>query len=105
MSSFLSLPVSRRRRLALISLGAMLAAAALTAFAVWLVFFSSQAPVAASIGSAAQVAGSPSVSGTEGPSTDSLDGDWVVDTIIGSFADYSSSYAGFRVDEVLSNIG
>jgi polyisoprenoid-binding protein YceI len=105
MPSLPSLPVPRRRRLALISLGATLAAAALTAFAVWLVFFSSQAPVAASMDAAVDVAASPSASGTDDSSTGTVDGTWVVDTTVGSFADYSSTYAGFRVNEVLSNIG
>jgi polyisoprenoid-binding protein YceI len=34
-----------------------------------------------------------------------VDGSWTVDPSIGSFTDYSSSYAGFRVDEVVSSIG
>lgn len=35
-------------------------------------------------------------------STDSIDGTWVVDTEIGDFADFSSSWVGFRVNEVLN---
>ena len=35
----------------------------------------------------------------------SLDGVWSVNTTLGSFADYSSSWAGYRVGEELSGIG
>ena len=34
-----------------------------------------------------------------------LDGVWSVDTTLGSFEDYSSSWAGYRVGEELSGIG
>ena len=34
-----------------------------------------------------------------------LDGVWIVDTTLGSFEDYSSSWAGYRVGEELSGIG
>jgi len=34
-----------------------------------------------------------------------VDGTWTVDPSIGSFSDYSSTWAGFRVAEVLDNIG
>ena len=35
----------------------------------------------------------------------SLDGAWVVDTTIGSFDDFSSSFVGYRVQEELASIG
>lgn len=38
----------------------------------------------------------------EEPATDSIDGTWVVDTEIGDFADFTSSWVGFRVNEVLN---
>ena len=34
---------------------------------------------------------------------DSLDGTWTVDTSIGSFADFSSSFVGYRVDETFND--
>jgi polyisoprenoid-binding protein YceI len=34
-----------------------------------------------------------------------IDGTWKVDTTIGSFADFSSSFVGYRVQEELANIG
>jgi polyisoprenoid-binding protein YceI len=41
------------------------------------------------------------VAGTIGP--DGLDGTWAVDTTIGSFADFSSSFVGYRVDETFAD--
>jgi polyisoprenoid-binding protein YceI len=37
--------------------------------------------------------------GTIGP--DGLDGTWTIDTTVGSFADFSSSFVGYRVNETL----
>jgi polyisoprenoid-binding protein YceI len=37
--------------------------------------------------------------------TASLDGTWAVDPSIGTFADFTSSFAGFRVEEELAGIG
>ena len=34
-----------------------------------------------------------------------IDGSWAIDTEIGDFGDYSSSWAGFRVAEVLEGLG
>lgn len=116
------------RRLALLALGGLVAAVAVAAFAIWLVFFSSTAPGAATIDTAAGVVTSaspssvasasadPSVSADPGgsiaPSTGTgtgtgtgIDGTWTVDTSVGSFADYTSAWAGFRVNEVLQQIG
>jgi polyisoprenoid-binding protein YceI len=70
------------------------------AVGVWYFFFSSQAPAGANIN---QAAGAVASSSPGAPAT--IDGTWIVDTSIGSFTDYTSSYAGFRVDEVLDNIG
>lgn len=39
------------------------------------------------------------------PAEAGMDGTWTVDTEIGDFADYSSSWAGFRVAEVLQGLG
>lgn len=42
---------------------------------------------------------------SEVPGAVNLDGVWSVDTTLGSFEDYSSSWAGYRVGEELSGIG
>jgi polyisoprenoid-binding protein YceI len=41
------------------------------------------------------------VAGTIGPG--GLDGTWAVDTSVGSFADFSSSFVGYRVDETFAD--
>ncbi len=68
-------------------------------------FFGNKAPGSASINDAANVAASAEPSGGAAQSSGSLDGTWTVDASIGSYSDYSSAWAGFRVEEVLSNIG
>lgn len=92
--------MTRRRRLFLSLFLSLLLGGAAGAVGVWYFFFSGQAPTATSID---QAAGSVATSDPGTPTT--LDGTWTVDTTIGSFADYTGSYAGFRVDEVLDNIG
>jgi polyisoprenoid-binding protein YceI len=92
--------VTRRRRLLVSLLLFLLLGGAAGSAGVWFFFFSGQAPTAVSLDEAA---GALSTSDPGAPVT--VDGTWAVDTTIGSFSDYSSSYAGFRVAEVLDNIG
>ena len=67
---------------------------------VWFFFFSGQAPAVANLDNAAD---SLPTSAPGAPVT--VDGTWTVDTSLGSFSDYSGTFAGFRVAEVLDNIG
>ena len=108
-------------RLALVAGVGALLVVAVAAAAVWFVFFSSSAPGGATIGQAAGVLESPSSAASAGTGTgttsadpaassgggtaDGVSGTWTVDTSVGSFADYTSAWAGFRVNEVLQNIG
>lgn len=114
--------ITPRRRL-LLAAGATVLALVAGGAVIWLVWFSAAAPAPASledavgaVGSASASAGAspsasdstpiePSAGATTVPSAGGVDGTWAVDTSIGSFADYTSSFAGFRVDEVLSSIG
>jgi polyisoprenoid-binding protein YceI len=50
---------------------------------------------------AASASGAPASAGGAG----SLDGTWNVDTSIGSFSDFSSSFVGYRVNENLAQVG
>lgn len=93
-----------RRRATVGILAVLLLAGAAGAAGVWY-FFSGHAPGAASIDQAADVLASGDLSGGTGASSGDPNATWTVDTSIGSFSDYSSTWAGFRVDEVLSNIG
>jgi len=98
--------MSRHRRLLLSLSLLLLLGGAATAAGVWYFFFNGQAPAAANLDEAAGslATSSPGVGGDPGGPV-VVDGAWAVDTTIGSFSDYSSSYAGFRVVEVLDNIG
>jgi polyisoprenoid-binding protein YceI len=58
------------------------------------------APAASSSPGASSAAGSSSA-----PQTGGIDGTWTVDTSIGSFSDFSSSFVGYRVQEELATIG
>jgi polyisoprenoid-binding protein YceI len=42
---------------------------------------------------------------TDGTATGDLSGTWTVNTSIGSFADFTSSFVGYRVEEELANVG
>jgi len=77
--------------------------------AVWYFVFRDDAPAEVSIDRAAnsidsQDAGTTATSGSSSKSS-ALDGTWNVDQSIGSFSDFTSSYAGFRVQEQLVGIG
>jgi polyisoprenoid-binding protein YceI len=77
---------------------------------VWYFFFNDQAPAVATIDDAAHSVSSPApttagADPTTGTHIPTSDGTWTVDNSIGSYTDYSSAWAGFRVAEVLDNIG
>lgn len=75
--------------------------------------FGRSAPAAVGLGNGTSASdtvavASPNASGGLAASagTDSdLSGTWTVDTSIGSFADYTGSFVGYRVQEELANVG
>jgi polyisoprenoid-binding protein YceI len=83
--------------------------AAVAVFGVWYFVFRDDAPPAVSLDSASETLDSRSTSTTTGSSSGSsangLDGTWTVDDSIGSFTDFSGSFAGFRVQEQLAGVG
>lgn len=91
-----------RRRLLIAAVVLVVVLGAGGAFGLWY-FFSGHAPGAASIDQAAAALASDSAHPRASLAT--TDGTWTVDTTIGSYSDYTSAWAGFRVEEVLSNIG
>ncbi len=68
-------------------------------YGIWYVFFKPSGPPA--VGASDQPAAS--ISGLAVPAT--ADGTWTVDTSIGSLADGSGSFVGYRVQEQLASIG
>ncbi len=88
-----------RHRLLLLLLFSLLLGGAAGAAGLWY-FFGGTAPAEADLDQAAGP-----ISSLEPGTPVDVNGDWTVDTSIGSFSDYSGTWAGFRVAEVLDNIG
>jgi polyisoprenoid-binding protein YceI len=76
---------------------------ALAGFGIWYFVFRDDSPPAVNIERATQSLDTKGSGG--GQSTSSLDGTWKVDSSIGSFADFTSSFVGYRVQEELAGIG
>jgi polyisoprenoid-binding protein YceI len=75
---------------------------ALAGFGIWYFVFRDDSPPAVNIERATE---SLDTKGSGGKSTSSLDGTWKVDPSIGTFADFTSSFVGYRVQEELAGIG
>lgn len=93
-----------RSRYRLLGAALLLALAAGGAYGAWYVFLRPGGPAAVD---ASQVA-LPSIAATapaSGVSDPGIEGDWTVDTSVGSFSDFTSSYVGYRVQETLAGVG
>jgi polyisoprenoid-binding protein YceI len=71
--------------------------------AIWYFVFRDDSPEAVDLGRAAQSLDDTRRMGSDG--APAVEGTWSVDPAIGDFADFSSSFAGFRVQEELAGIG
>jgi polyisoprenoid-binding protein YceI len=91
----------RRRLIGLLVVLAVLAAAG---FAVWWFFIRDDAPPPADIDAAGRTL-EESGAGGEALDADDLVGDWTVDDSVGSFDDFSGTWAGYRFDEQLARVG
>jgi len=76
---------------------------ALAGFGIWYFVFRDDSPAAVNIERATESLDTKGSGGAQ-PSS-SLDGTWKVDSSIGSFANFTSSFAGYRVQEELAGIG
>jgi polyisoprenoid-binding protein YceI len=93
--------------------GLLLSVLAAGAFGIWYLFLRPAPPPAVALPSlpVASPATSPgtSAAASSGPGASTaaggLDGTWQVDPSVGSFADFSGSFAGYRVQEELASIG
>jgi polyisoprenoid-binding protein YceI len=73
----------------------------------WWFFLRDDAPEAANIDDASQTL-EEEASRSDDPTTTEgagLEGEWTVDASIGSFEDFSGTYAGYRMDEELAGVG
>jgi polyisoprenoid-binding protein YceI len=97
---------SRRRR-RLLWIGApLLAVVLIGGFATWFVFFRDDAPPAVDIDTASESVTDSTAAGAGNSDRDAeLTGTWDVDTTVGNFSDFTSSFAGYRVQEELVSIG
>ena len=101
---------TQRRKLGVV--GAVAAALVLVVgFAGWWFLLRDDAPEEASIDAAGETldaaggeAGAGDEAGDAAPA-DGVDGAWAVDMALGSFDDFSGTWAGYRVEEELANIG
>lgn len=89
--------------------GLLLAIVAGGVFGIWYLFLRPAPPAAVALPSlpAASAAASAGTSQQPAASTAAggLDGTWQVDPTVGSFADFSGSFVGYRVQEELASIG
>ena len=98
-----------RKRWWIIALAALVAVV-IAGGAVWYFVFRDDAPAEVTLERATRSldgegSGTTATSGGTGTRAAGLDGTWNVDGTIGSFTDFSSSFAGFRVEEQLVGIG
>jgi polyisoprenoid-binding protein YceI len=94
-----------RRTLGLVA-GAAVVILVVAGFGVWWFLIRDDAPEAANIEAAGetldQQSGSPGSSSQAGGD---VDGSWTVDTSVGTFEDFTGTWAGYRVEEELARIG
>jgi polyisoprenoid-binding protein YceI len=100
--------MATRRKLGVIA-GAVIALVAVAGFAGWWFLIRDDAPPEADITAAGETlddeAAADGDETGDGAATDGIDGAWTVDTSVGSFDDFSGTWAGYRVEEELASIG
>jgi polyisoprenoid-binding protein YceI len=95
--------LTNRRGLLLAALALVLAAAVGGGYGLWYLFLRPSGPAAVGDGS---IPALPSPAVSSAPlASGGLGGTWNVDTSIGSAADWSDSFVGYRVQEMLGSIG
>jgi polyisoprenoid-binding protein YceI len=92
--------MARSRKTVGILAGVTVLVLVVVGFGAWWFFIRDDAPEQANLADAQQTLDEESAG-----SAGEVDGTWNVDTTVGSFADFSSTWAGYRFDEQLANIG
>jgi len=95
--------MARSRKTLGILAGTAVLILAIVGFGAWWFFIRDDAPESANLSDAQKTLDEQS-SGSDDPAG-SVDGAWNVDTTVGSFSDFSSTWAGYRVKEQLASIG
>jgi polyisoprenoid-binding protein YceI len=81
--------------------GAVVLVIALAGFGIWYFVFRDDSPPAVNIDSATESLDSKA----SGDPASEVDGTWTIDRTIGTFDDFTSTFAGYRVQEELASIG
>jgi len=94
--------MARSRKTVGILAGVTVLVLAIVGFGAWWFFIRDDAPERANLATAQET-----LDEASGDSSDpaAVDGTWNVDTSVGSFSDFSSTWAGYRVREQLASIG
>jgi polyisoprenoid-binding protein YceI len=95
----------RSRLLAIALAVVLIGGAAGGAYGIWYLFLKPGGPPAVALSSANPGSTAAATATVSGASPASGEGTWTVDTSIGSFADFTSSFVGYRVQEQLATIG
>jgi len=84
--------------------GALVLVVALAGFGIWYFVFRDDSPSAVNIQDASESLDSRSKTSPD-QTASATDGTWTIDPSIGTFADFTSSFVGYRVQEELAGIG
>jgi polyisoprenoid-binding protein YceI len=95
--------MSRPKRVLLGILGVVVVVAVAAGVGVWYFVIREDAPERADIDAASETLGE--AAGDEDVAVEDLVGDWSVDPTVGSFDDFSGTWAGYRFDEELASVG
>jgi polyisoprenoid-binding protein YceI len=96
--------MARSRRTIGVAAGAVVALC-VAAFAGWWFLLHDDAPPEADIDAAGETLDEAATTGTGDAGDAGVDGTWTVDQSVGSFADFTGTWAGYRFDEELAGIG
>ncbi len=97
--------MARSRKTVGILAGVTVLVLAIVGFGAWWFFIRDDAPESANLRTAQETLDEASGGSADPADPAAVDGTWNVDTTVGSFSDFSSTWAGYRVSEQLASIG
>jgi len=97
--------MARSRKTIGIMAGVAVLVLVIAGFGAWWVFIRDDAPESANLATAQETLDETSGDSADPADPASVDGTWNVDTSVGSFDDFSGTWAGYRVSEQLASIG
>jgi polyisoprenoid-binding protein YceI len=97
--------MARSRKTVGILAGVTVLVLAIVGFGAWWIFIRDDAPESANLATAQETLDEASGDSADPADPAAVDGTWNVDTTVGSFSDFSGTWAGYRVSEQLASIG